>query len=104
MRKKLNGAAKAELGGITGRDGYIVAQALAYAIEVIGSLPEDRQEWSNCEDMKRIFEAAFSEQMRQIVTHSARFHLNPEAAREQAGRLRASAAAAGSGIFAEATI
>ena len=95
---------KTKLGSITGRDGYIVAKALAYAIETISSLPERRQEWSDCEDMKRIFEAMFSEQMREIVTDSARFHLSPDAALRQAARLRASAAAAGSRIFAEATI
>jgi predicted ATP-grasp superfamily ATP-dependent carboligase len=79
---------KTEFGSVTGRDGYILAQALAYAIEVIGSLPEDRQERSNREDMKKIFEAMFSEQMREIVTYSARCHLNPDVARELAARLQ----------------
>jgi hypothetical protein len=39
---------------ITGRDGYIIAQALAYAIEAIAMLPEERQEASNREDMLAI--------------------------------------------------
>jgi hypothetical protein len=36
---------------ITGRDGYIIAKALAYAIEAIGRLPEEAQEASDREDM-----------------------------------------------------
>jgi hypothetical protein len=60
---------------ITGRDGYIVAQALAYAILVIEALPNHSQEYSNCQDMKAIFEARVSEQMRAILMESARFHL-----------------------------
>jgi hypothetical protein len=60
---------------ITGRDGYIVAQALAYAILVIESLSKEWQESSNCQDMKAIFEARVDEPMRAILTESARFHL-----------------------------
>jgi len=60
---------------ITGRDGYIVAQALAYAILVIEALPDRWQEASNCLDMKAIFEAMTDERMRAILTESARFHL-----------------------------
>jgi hypothetical protein len=37
---------------ITGRDGYILAQALAYAITAIERLPEQLREYSNQEDMK----------------------------------------------------
>jgi hypothetical protein len=33
-------------GGVTGRDAYIAAQALIYAIEAIGELPDWRQEKS----------------------------------------------------------
>ena len=96
---------KTELGSITGRAGrdeFIVAKALAYAIQTISSLPECRQERSDRHDMTRIFEAMFSEQLREIVTDSVRFHLNPDAAREQVARLRASAPAGS--IFAKATI
>jgi predicted metal-dependent hydrolase len=45
-------SAKLNSRSITGRDGYIMAQALAYAIEAIEHLPDDWQEWSNKEDMK----------------------------------------------------
>ncbi len=89
------------IGGITGRDGYIIGQALAIGIETISSLPESRQERSNCEDMRKLFAALFSEEMREILTDSARFHLNPDAAREQMARYRASAPA--SSLFAKAT-
>jgi hypothetical protein len=63
---------------ITGRDFYITAKAFAYAIETIESLPERWQEYSDCLDMKAIFEARFSKQMREIVTESARLHLFQE--------------------------
>jgi hypothetical protein len=39
---------------ITGRDGYIMLKALAYAIETIDRLPEPWQEASDCEDMNRL--------------------------------------------------
>jgi hypothetical protein len=61
---------------ITGRDGYIAAKAFAYAIEMIESPAERWQEWSDCQDMKSIFEALFSKPLREDVTDSARFHLN----------------------------
>jgi hypothetical protein len=63
---------------ITGRDFYITAKAFAYAIETIESLPERWQEHSDCLDMKAIFEARFSKQMREMVTDSARLHLFQE--------------------------
>jgi hypothetical protein len=37
---------------VTGRDVYLVLQALAYTIRTIEALPEDRQEFSNKEQMK----------------------------------------------------
>lgn len=39
-------------GGITGRDNYIILKALAYAIAVIEALPIERQEGSDCADMR----------------------------------------------------
>lgn len=48
MAKKPNAESS---GGITGRDGYIVCKALAYAIAYIQSLPKERQEYSDCCDM-----------------------------------------------------
>ncbi len=63
---------------ITGRDTYIIAKALAYAIKTIESLPERWQEHSDYLDMKAIFEASFSKQMREMVTDSARLHLFQE--------------------------
>jgi len=63
---------------ITGRDRYIMAKALAYAIETIEALPERWQEESDCQDMKMIFEVMFDAWMRQTVTYSARLHLFQE--------------------------
>lgn len=45
---------------ITGRDGYIVNQALLYAIAHIQSLPPEKQEWSNMRDMCAIARTNFS--------------------------------------------
>jgi hypothetical protein len=39
---------------ITGRDSYIVAQALYWFIRAQQSLPEEQFEWSNTEDAKLI--------------------------------------------------
>lgn len=41
-------------GGITGRDAYIMVKALGYAIASIAALPEDRQEESDCYDMRTL--------------------------------------------------
>ena len=41
---------------VTGRDRYIITQALAYAIAVIDRLPPDWQESSDLADMKRLLE------------------------------------------------
>jgi hypothetical protein len=42
---------------ITGRDGYILAKALAFAIEVIDRLPEKWRPRSDRDDMLRLLEA-----------------------------------------------
>ena len=42
---------------ITRRDGFIVPQAMLYAIGYIQSLPAERQEWSNMLDMCMIVRA-----------------------------------------------
>jgi hypothetical protein len=39
---------------VTGRDVYLVLQALAYTILTIEALPESQQEWSNKEQMKTL--------------------------------------------------
>jgi hypothetical protein len=62
-------------GGITGRDGFIVAKALGYAIEAIAALPVEYQEWSDREDMKAIRAALFSPALNRVVTESACGHL-----------------------------
>jgi hypothetical protein len=60
---------------VTGRDHTIVAQALAYAIAIINSLPEERQEASNREDMIRMLESMCSPPMIHYLTAGARWHL-----------------------------
>jgi len=46
---------------ITGRDGYIIWQALTYFITAIDSLPEHEREFSNQDDMRAIRDAIFPE-------------------------------------------
>jgi hypothetical protein len=42
---------------VTGRDGYIIFQALAYAVLAIEALPEEWQERSDADDMHRLLRA-----------------------------------------------
>jgi len=46
--------------GVTGRDGYIVAKALAYAIATIDALPFRWREGSDADDRRRLLRAHFS--------------------------------------------
>ena len=64
---------------VTGRDGYIVAKALAYAILTIESLPEERQEYSDCLDMRALLEAGLAGNNAALdhVLSSARGHIDP---------------------------
>jgi len=71
-----NGCPARQSQSLTGRDRFIAAKAFAYAIAVIESLPEQWQEWSDCQDMKTIFEAIFSKQLRETAAESVRFHLD----------------------------
>jgi hypothetical protein len=59
---------------IIGRDGYIMAKALAYAITTIERLPDQWQEWSDCEDMKLIFDPYFGGA--RFVFDDAKLHLD----------------------------
>jgi hypothetical protein len=44
-------------GSVTGRDNYIIMNALAYAIEAIDRLPQRWQEWSDQKDMIALLDA-----------------------------------------------
>lgn len=63
---------------ITGQDAYMIAKALAYAIEMITALPPDQQERLACEDFKVILTARTSEAMRHYVIWNARLRLRPK--------------------------
>ena len=52
---------------ITGRDGFIIAKALAYAIVAIDQLPEKRQEYSDQQDMRALLQYCAGD--------SAEFHM-----------------------------
>ncbi|HUK07777.1 MAG TPA: hypothetical protein VLX09_07930 [Stellaceae bacterium] len=60
---------------VTGRDTYILTQALAYAIALIDALPPDRQESSNRDDMIRLIRyLAPDERTRKLHAHNVRAH------------------------------
>jgi hypothetical protein len=71
-----------EPNSITGRDAYIVAKALVYAIETIEGLPERRQEGSDCQAMKAIFETLFNPSVRKAITGGVCLHLRQEDGRD----------------------
>ncbi len=48
--------------GVTGRDGYIIGKALAYAIATIDGLPEGQQERSDRDDMVAVLLAMYPDQ------------------------------------------
>jgi hypothetical protein len=62
-------------GGITGRDGYLARQALAYAIECIGHLPKRWQEYSNQQDMIALLDAVAPRGFAEILRSGARAHI-----------------------------
>jgi hypothetical protein len=47
------------LTNITGRDGFIIARALAYAIEAIDRLPQERRAMSDRDDMEQILSSMY---------------------------------------------
>jgi hypothetical protein len=49
------------IGNVTGRDGYIIAKALAYAIEVIDALPKELRSLSDQADMKAILDVMIAQ-------------------------------------------
>jgi hypothetical protein len=61
---------------VTGRDNYIIAKALAYAIQAIDDLPTHWQEKGDQDDMKRLLEhmIASDDQLAE-VQENARNHL-----------------------------
>ena len=60
---------------ITGRDGYLQMQALAYAIVSIEQRPKEFQEWSNKEDMKALLDHYCSASLKQHFLDNAVAHL-----------------------------
>ena len=59
---------------ITGRDGYLVLQALAYTILTIEALPDRWQEWSNKEQMRKLLEV-WSRGHSEDFLDNARYHI-----------------------------
>ena len=46
---------------ITDRDGYIIVEALTFAVEALSKLPIEHRPDSNIDDMKRLIEAAIKQ-------------------------------------------
>jgi len=75
---------------ITGRDGYIMAQALYWAIKFSQRLPSRYREWSNEQDMKAILNSRFPDCAELLLasdTFALRHLRNPKASGHP-GRLR----------------
>jgi len=62
---------------ITGRDGYILTQALATAYALIGTLPPECQSMSNRHDMARLLRSMLGEDWK-IEAHRIRHILSAE--------------------------
>lgn len=73
-QKDITMARKTASTSITGRDGYIVPQAMLYAIGYIQSLPDERQEWSNMQNMCMIVRAQQSAFTISHILNLERFH------------------------------
>jgi hypothetical protein len=68
---------------ITGRDNYIIAKALIYAIAEIQSLPSEKQEYSDMMDMCDIANKFWPDFLaileREVLIHTGKpVNLNPE--------------------------
>jgi hypothetical protein len=61
--------------GVTGRDSFIMAKALAYAIETIRRLPRDWQEFSDMTDMLKLLKANAGSNMARHYRILARMHV-----------------------------
>lgn len=59
---------------ITGRDDYITAQALVYAIAHIQSLPEERQDRSNMLDMCELVRATYEAESLACIVATVEHH------------------------------
>jgi hypothetical protein len=85
---------------ITGRDGFILAQALALAVTALERVPEDRRPFSNMADMIKLFEhlepddgsrALFLDEAETMLTGAPRSQsavwnlVNPKPRRESEG-------------------
>jgi hypothetical protein len=63
---------------ITGRDGYIIAQALAYASEMLKHLGDPHDEPSNRADMDAILDAMGANADMQRAYARAKLHRDPQ--------------------------
>jgi hypothetical protein len=69
------GRNRRQVQSVTGRDGYLIRQALAYAVTAIELLPKERQEQSNAQDMRLILYSMCDPSLRQHFLDNARAHL-----------------------------
>jgi hypothetical protein len=72
---------------VTGRDNYIIAWALAYAIECINRLPEEWQEASNQRDMELLLISLHGEAEAERCRTLARGHIERRGTVIKEGRI-----------------
>jgi hypothetical protein len=61
---------------VTGRNNFILAQALVYVVETIERLPDRWQEQSNAADMRALLEVLVSPAMAEILREGVGAHLD----------------------------
>jgi len=60
-KSTIRGTSMSQRKEITGRDGYIIVEALTFAVEALSKLPIEHRPDSNIDDMKRLIEAAIKQ-------------------------------------------
>ena len=70
---------RTELGSITGRDEFIIADALATALIALEQLPDARQPTRNMDDMKMLLNSLFSPSEVSLHLTTARWRFIPSA-------------------------
>jgi hypothetical protein len=69
----------ASLGSITGRDGFIIAEALATALVALEQLPDARQPTRNMADMKMLLNSLYPPPEVSLHLTTARWRFIPSA-------------------------
>ena len=73
----MSNSSNASLGSVTGRDEFIIAEALANALVALEQLPEARQPTRNMADMKMLLNSLYSPPEVSLHMTTARWRFIP---------------------------